>query len=270
MSYPVLLGAIRIVANVNDTIEIEEAGVSRSVALTAGTWYLRGDATSDDFCSMLKARMEAAGASANTYTVTPSFSISSSAACASVVIARATGADSISILWASASTTFDESLLGFANSNSTGATSYTSARNPKCVWVGNDVYREFEIGQEIDAWVGKAQSGAVYGGRIGSQRLLATMGFDFITEQRVKSGVGGITNNDFPTFQAYVAAGLPIEIHACAISSGTTLALPASSNYINGNAWWHLDEESASMFMPRRLSPGVPLYSFDLSLVGMV
>jgi hypothetical protein len=269
MTYPVLLGAIRVTSNVNDTIEIQEAGVTIPVGLSAGTWYLRGDGGTDDFCKMLKDQLDAAGA--NTYSVTPSFSILSTAACCAVTIAVTGGALSFSILWASTGTTFDEALLGFASSNNTGATTYTGTRSAACVWVSTDIYRDFEVGQEVPAWVNRAQTGYVHAGKTGTATKVAKMGFDFVHRNRIMAGVGGATYADFQTFHAYVASGLPFEIHACAISSGTTLVSPTVSSYIHGTmAWWFLDEESAARFFADRMSPGVPLYSFDLTLFEAV
>lgn len=275
MSYPVMLGAI-VIDSSNRSIVITEAGADVTAQLGGAatvtgsiTCYLRGDGTSDDLCKVIKDAMEAAGASANTYTVSVSFSVDGTATSAAVTIARATGADSIGIKWASASTTFDEALIGFANTNVTGATSYTSTLSPSSVWVSSEVYRELEPESDFVAFSQRARSGRVWGGLRGGAYAVRRLGLDLLHAKRAHS-VNNSTDPDsgLDQFLERQLAGLAFELHVGTISSGTTLAALSSST--EHGSGWYFDAESLETYAPRRQSPGVPLFSVDLRLLGYV
>lgn len=266
--YPVMLGAVVIDAT-NQRIVITEAGADKNADITVGTYFLRGDGASDDLCKAIKDAMEAAGASANTYTVSVSWSTDGTAPAAVVTIARATGADSIGIKWASGSTTFDEAWIGFANTNVTGATSYSGTLSPSSVWVSNEIHRSLDAVSEHVAFSKRARSGRIQGALRGGAYEVRMLGMDLLHAKRAHS----VYNSSDPTsaLDAFVErqlAGLHFELHLTTISSGTTLSALSSSTR-HGTAW-HLDAEAVESYAPRRMSPGVPLYSADLRLLGYV
>lgn len=268
MSYPVMLGAV-VIDSTNKRIVITEAGVDKNADLTVGTYYLRGDATSDDLCKAIKTAFEAAGASANTYTVAVSFDTAGANVSATVTISRATGADAIAIKWADASTTFDEALLGIANTNVTGATTYSSTLSPSCVWVSSEVYRELEPESEFVAFSQRARSGRIWGGRRGGAYAIRRLGMDFLHAKRAHSSNNSSdTRSGFDKFVERQLAGLQFELHIGTINSGSTLAALSSST--EHGSGWHFDAESMESLAPRRLQPGVPLYSIDCRLLGYV
>lgn len=266
MSYPVMLGAI-VIDSTNQGLRITENGTDYTAAISSGTYYLRGDGASGDFCLALKTAMEAASGSANTYTITPSFSVDGSGVSCTVTIARATGSHTIGIKWADALTTFDEGVLGFANSNVSGATSYASTLSPSSIWVSSEIYRELEPESEYLAFTTRARSGVVMGGLRGGAYAVRRLGMDFLHAKRAHS----VNNSSDPTsgldrFIQRQLAGLPMELHVGTISSGTTLAALSSSTE-HGDRW-HFDAEQLEAYRPQRLSAGVPLYTVDLRLLG--
>lgn len=106
------VGPFEILLGVNDTLRITEAAGTNNAVVVAGSYNATTLATA------LKTAMEAAGASANTYTWT------FNTATRVWTVVRA-GGDTISILWSNAASTIGP-LLGFAAVDDTGATTYVS------------------------------------------------------------------------------------------------------------------------------------------------
>ena len=98
MSYPVLLGAVVVVTGTNDRIRWREVATTNNATIAAGTYFLRGDGAADDLCLAIKTAIEAAGASANTYSVVAARSLTPTAAHTAVTLTRLTGADSFGIV----------------------------------------------------------------------------------------------------------------------------------------------------------------------------
>ena len=265
--YAALLGAITIDTG-NLAIRFKEDVTTSTVNLVAGTYFLRGDGSAADFCLALKTALET-HAGANTYTVALACSVDPSAVAGTVTITRATGSNTFQILWADALTTFDESLIGFANSNTADdATAKTSTMSPAALWVSPDVPVFYEPEFEYDVTVNRARSGKVRALRQGGPYDRRRVRFDFLDSRRVLEPDN--TSDVDATFSQFLERngdGKRFEFHVTTVSGFVLGAL--SSSTLIGTAW-HFDEETSATFAPERLQPGLSLYGFDLGLLGYV
>lgn len=268
MTYPVFLGAV-VVDTSNNAIRLTEAGTPYTATIASGTYYLRGDGASGDLCAAIVTALDAT-AGGNTYAVTVAFDIDGDNVSAVVTIARATGTDAFQILWSNTSTTFDEALLGFTSAslpNPAGTTS-SSTLSPSCVWVSSDIYREFDAEDEDDAFANRALSGYTYGGSNGEFDV-RRLGMDFVVAKRAhEMWIAADPTRAFNVFRRRCIGGLPFELHFGTISSGSALAALSSSTEQGDRFVMH--EANVDGFDPRRLSPAMALYSFDLRLSAYV
>lgn len=285
-TYPVILPAVVVDPG---TIRLTEGGVAQTLNIidpatsaalaTSKTFYLRGDDATDDLCRLVRQTLDT-HTGANTYACTVSWSIDGTALPAAVTIAR-TGANNFSIDWTNALTTLDERLLGFRSIATTTGSTTTGDVSPTASWVANDIYEFFEEEAELQAFVERARSGVVIGGRRGGPYDVRRLALRFQTEQRTVTKavptVSGVldTARAFGSCWARLATGRPFELHFASISSGTTLAALSSSTRqvcTNGSGTaWHLDADTIeSGFRPERLAPGVGLYSWAMRMLGNV
>lgn len=269
MSYPVFLGAI-VVDDTNDTIRITEDATGYDAVIAHGTYFLSHDGAGDDLCLAMLDAVNAASPSGNSYSITPSFSVDGSGVSCTVTIARSSGARTISINWTHANTTFDPTQIGFAGTvDSTGGTSYSSTLSPKSVWVSNEVYAALDLTTEHTAFSTRARSGRVHGGLRGSAYNVRLLQLQFLHAKRAHSA----NNTSDPSsgldrFITRQLAGLRFQLHLASISSGTTLAALGPST--EHGSRWLFDAEQVADYSPQRMSPGVPLYSTSLRLLGYV
>lgn len=271
MSYPVMLGAIVIRAGVNDVIRFTEGAATNSATLEAGTWYLRGDGTADDFCVKLKTALEAASlVSVNTYTVRVAFDIDPAQPHTRIQIARATGADNFGALWVDAATTFDESLLGFTANDAVNALNKVSARSCSASWVSNDIAREIEPYSERVVAVPRAASGRVNGVTRSDRMQSYRLGLAFVDARRIIV-VDALTHSG-DTLEGFIerfGANSTVELHeqssiaSPGLFTTTELSALSASTKIDQCLF---SEDTLSLFAPTRLGPGVALYSIDLTL----
>lgn len=290
MTYPVILPAIvleptTVIRHTENatTSNLTVIDPATGVALaTSKTFYLRGDDATDDLCRVIRQTLNsnANATNPNTYTCTISRNIDGSALPSTVTIS-ATGGSNFSVDWANAATTFDERLLGFRNVATTSGTSATGDVSPTGQWVANDIYELFEEEDEVEAFVERARSGVVIGGRRGGPYDVRRLALRFQAEQRsVVKAVPTIssvvdTGRAFATCWARLCTGRPFELHFATISAGTTLAALSSSTRqpcFNGTGTaWHLDADTVEGgFRPERLAPGVGLYAWALRMLGNV
>jgi len=250
---------------------------------TSKTFYLRGDNAADDLCRVIRQTLDSNtnAVNPNTYSCTISRNIDGTALPATVTISRATGASNFTIDWANAATTFDERLLGFRNVSTGSVTTTTGDVSPTGQWVANDIYEFFESEEEVAAFVERARSGVVIGGRRGGPYDVRRLALRFQTEQRtVIKAVPTIssvvdTGRAFAACWARLCTGRPFELHFATISAGTTLAALSSSTrqpcFNGAGTAWHLDADTVeSGFRPERLAPGVGLYAWTLRMLGEV
>lgn len=286
MSYPVFLlpivvvpGTVRMTENgITETLTIvDPAGPGVTTPLSVSkTFYLRGDGSVDDLLLLLKLTLDT-HSQANVYTVAIQRNIDGSALPSTVTISA--GTNNFSINWASTSTTLNERHFGFRSIATTSALSTTGDVSPTSQWVANDVVEFFEEEDEVQAFVERARSGFVLGGRRGGPYDIRRMGLQFQSEQRtVTKGVPTVvttkdTGRAFAAAWALMTTGRAFEVHLATLSSGTTLAALSSSTRQSGTTsatqTWFLDADTVeSGFRPARLAPGVGLYSWQLRLLG--
>lgn len=264
--YPALLPAIQLTSGVDNRIIWTEGGVDYNIDLpTANPLFLRGDGAADDLCLAIKTAVEAA-TPANTYTVTIARSTLATGVTGTITIARATGAATFGIKWASS--TFTSTLLGWPSANISGSTSYASSLSPALSWVSNEIYEALDIISEHDAAQSRALSGRVWGSLRGGPYDVRSLSMAFIVAKRAHSVFD--LADPYAGLDKLIArclAGVPVELHL-ATASGTTLAALSSST--EHGAAWYLAADEAGGYAPARLSPGVPLYSARLRLLGKV
>lgn len=284
MSYPVFLlpivvapGTVRMTENgIAQTLNIIDPATSLALA-TSKTFYLRGDGTVDDLLRLLKLTLDTHTGGTNVYTVAIQRNIDGSILPSSVTISA--GTNNFSIDWTSASTTLNERHFGFRSIATTSALSTTGDVSPTSQWVANDVVEFFEEEDEVQAFVERARSGFVLGGRRGGPYDIRRMGLQFQAEQRtVTKGVPTVvstkdTGRAFAAAWALMTTGRAFEVHLATLASGTTLSALSSSTRQDGTTGvtqtWFLDADTVeSGFRPARLAPGVGLYSWQLRLLG--
>lgn len=284
MSYPVFLlpivvapGTVRMTENgIAQTLNIIDPATSLALA-TSKTFYLRGDGTADDLLRLLKLTLDTHTGGTNVYTVAIQRNIDGSILPSSVTISA--GTNNFSIDWTSASTTLNERHFGFRSIATTSGLSTTGDVSPTSQWVSNDVVEFFEEEDEVQAFVERARSGFVLGGRRGGPYDIRRMGLQFQAEQRtVTKGVPTVvstkdTGRAFAAAWALMTTGRAFEVHLATLASGTTLSALSSSTRQDGTTGvtqtWFLDADTVeSGFRPARLAPGVGLYSWQLRLLG--
>lgn len=261
MSYPILLGAVVVVAGVNDRIRWREVATTNNATLAAGTYFLRGDGTASDLCLAIKTAIEAAGASANTYSVVAARSLTPTASHTLVTITRLTGGDNFGIV-VDGTQTFDCLLIGFIASSAVDATAKVGTRAAAASWASNDAYRTLKPFSSTPAAVTRVASGRVSGVTRGSRMQSWRVGFGFVHESRCNTVDALLSAAD--TLESFVerhGAGALMEMHEVT-TSGAVLALPTSST-LQGRV--HFSEESVTEWDPQQIGDAVPLY--DVSLV---
>jgi hypothetical protein len=262
--FPVYLAPIVIDAS-NRNIRFKEGASTVTVQLTLGTYYLLGDGTAGDFLAELRARLEAATASANTYGITVTRSIAIASATATVTIARLAGSDTFQFLWANASTTFDAGLIGFPQVDTLdNGNAKVSTLSPSSSWVSPEVVRSVEQREAADVTVTRTRSSLTAAQRVGSHTEW-TFEHALIHEQRAKRKEALL--DPFRAASAFVRRwndGSLLQVHLTTLATSTELA-PIGNSTIKVKGC--LDQRSSEEFEPRRLQPGVPFYSFALTIL---
>lgn len=278
MKYAILLGGIEINSD-NWGISITETGNGTNTAtIAAGTYYLRGDGASGDFCLALKTALEAASASANTYGVTvttdgttASWDTNPANVSAKVRIARLTGSATFEINWLDALTTFDESLLGFAvEKGAADANPEVSTLSPEAVWVSSQVHRDIIRSASWDLASIKVNSGDTRTIKRSKKFKQAQIVSMWVDARRVLASSS--PSDEGAAMESFIdrfSAGQPIEAHEQTLLSSavTTLSALSSSTSIGGT--WRISDESAN-FVPAREMLGLDLFNFDTFLSGAV
>lgn len=285
MSYPVILPAVVLEPTTTiymtevtpQTLTIIDPALGTALT-TSKTFYLRGDGSNDDLLRAIKLTLDS-HASANTYSVTIARSMDGAALPGVVTISRLTGPNNFSIDWFASLTTFDERLLGFRNITTSSGTSATGDMSPTAQWVSNEIIEEFEPEDEVDGFVQRARSGLVIGGLRGGPYDVRRMSMRFLTAERTNASsaptISGVrdTGRSLSTMWATLATGKRFELHFPDVSAGVALGALSSAtrqapNNSNGTTW-HIDSDTVEGgFRPERLSPGVPLYSARMRLLG--
>jgi hypothetical protein len=287
MTYPVLLPAI--VLDGTQTIRLNEGGVAQTLSMlnpatglaipfdTEVTFYLRGDGATDDLLRAVRETLDT-HTGTNTYSVSISRNIDGTTLPSAVTISRATGASTFSIQWGSSA--LDEALLGFRNITTTTGTTTTGDISPTGQWIANDIYEEFESEDEVDGFVERTRSGAVFSGRRGGPYDVRRLSMRFQVAQRTHLKEVPTISSVVDTGRAFggcwekLTRGRPFELHFATLASGTTLNALSSTTrqgcFNSTGTSWRLDSGSIEAFRPERLAPGVGLYSWSLRMLGNV
>ena len=266
--YPVLLPAIVINAT-NKGIRVTENATTGVGNIVEGTYFLRGDGASDDLCVAIKTAIEAATASTNTYTVEiVQRVITPSSSTAAIRIARATGADTFALLFSHATSTFDEALIGFANSDTAlNASNKNSTLSPTGLWVSPEVYRELEIEHEYAGGGSRAQSGRVRYVRRGGPYDVRRWSMEMVDYRRTwEADNASDPGATFSYFLELWGTGR-FEFHGPDISAGSVLADTTSSTLLGT---FQIDPGDLDVFAPTRGEPGIALYDWTMRLMGYV
>lgn len=276
--FPVLLGAIEIIASENDGISITETGSGTNTAtIAAGTYYLRGDGASGDFCAALKTALDNASASTNVYTVTvttngTTASWDTNPANVSAKVRISTGGpDTFKINWLHANTTFDETLLGFvAEKSSADANPELSTKSPSSVWVSNEYHVDLTPGSEWMQESSIMRSGSTSVVRRSDKASANILSLQWVDGRRVNASEN--TSDEAATLEEFIDNnndGRPVEIHeqSLASSSATTLSALSAASTRRGSAWV-LASGGGVSFLPARNTLGLSRWDFSIELKG--
>lgn len=266
--YYLFLGEVTLVGPTTDgRLSVAEgAGDDSSADIAAGTYFLRGDGTSDDLCKALKDAIEAAAGTANTYSVSVAFTVAAGVPIATVSIARATGGASFILKWATS--TLSPAAFGFATTNTANdATTKVSTLTPSSVWAPNEPpSHDDPLPEAIGAQV-RTKGGQVRTFDGGGPFLVRALELELITAERtLQEAIPADLARSYEKWWSRHRDGRRFEVHRLTVS-GTTLQAPTSSTRLGT---FVLDEASCAAPRPRRTSPGMPRYGWPLGLRGYV
>lgn len=267
--YPIFLRSV-VIDDDNNDLRIEEGGTQYTAIIPAGTYYLRGDGAADDLCLAVKTAMEAASANTNTYSVTVSFSVALGQPCATVTIARATGASTFRPLWASLN--FESESLGFTRTNPGAAgTSFTSSFTPDAVWcasLGAFIAKESPR-EENDATVLRKKngrtSGILRGGPYHGREILLNLLDGRRATTKCPTSTITDTRAALNTFLQAVSDGSVFEFHrqTTTMLTSTTLSALSSSTLVGD---YVVADSLAKEYAPQRNIDGLSVYDVTLPI----
>lgn len=259
-----MLAAVTITTATRDLQVIENA-TTYTATLAAGTYFLRGDGSSDDLAKALKTALDGTAGS-NTYTVAVSFNVDPASKSATVTVTRATGSDNFALLWADGSTTLDPALFGCSANTATNSSAKASTLTPSCVWLGNkppstDTRGTVRASKQVETPSGIVQT-VVRGGRRDRLR------FGFVNVAAERTLAAKNTSDPAAAFDSFLedfGDGRRWEVHEAETSSGTTLEA------LSGTELGEFVPDSSLLedFSPSRLATQA-LYSFEVPLRGYV
>lgn len=268
MAYTAILLPI-VLTSANNQIRLTEGAGTNTATIAAGTYFLRGDGSSDDLCRGVKLALEAAGASANTYTVSLFLSANPAAPTATVSIAR-TGGDTFALLFADILTTFDPFLLGYPETNtSNNSSAKGSTLSPSSLWVADADTQDVDFYEEAEGYFNRANSGVSRDGVTGGPFDCLALSWSLIDGKRAHSS--NITADPFRAFNKLWAqwiAGRPCEIHFVDPTSWPSLGSMSSAT--RQGTRWHIGEDGRDRFRPPRFNRATSLYSFDVDCKARV
>jgi hypothetical protein len=274
--YAVLLKAVTL--DSSSKIRVKEGATTSTLTVvdpatgaalaSSKQFFLRGDGATDDLLRVLKETVSSHSGT-NTYSTSLALSIDPASPSGVVTLTRVAGANSFQLLWSNAATTFDQGLLGFADSDTAdNGSPKVSTLSPSALWVAPEVYEFLEPAQERAASVTRTTSGKVRGVKRGGAYDVRTMSHRFIDSRRVwESENTSDPDAAFNRFLDATADGTRFELHTVGVT-GTTLGALSSSTRV-GTAW-HWSQEDVDGFDPERMNPGLALYAWQNKLLAYV
>lgn len=253
--YPLIRRAITITST-NNAIRIVEGVTAAVASITPGVYWLRASGTGS-LGLAIKAALEAATASANTYGVTVTPSVLPAAATATVTISRLTGADAFGI--GGALTTFPFHVLGFPTgfASAVDAAAKTSTLSPSGIWVSNDMLTvdEPDFTGEVFG-EDPSRGGAVVAGAQSETWDRYRWAVAYVARRRVwQEANTADVNATWEAFWRRIRSGPVLEL---ARLDPLTLAMTDVAGQ------WVADIETRRSVGPVRLGPGTPIYSWPL------
>lgn len=260
MAYTSILLPV-VLTSANNQIRLTEAAATNTATIAAGTYFLRGDGSSDDLCRGVKLALEAAGASANTYNVTLTLSANPAAPTATVSISR-TGGDTFALLFADVLTTFDPLLLGYPETNTANNSSAKgSTLSPSSLWVADADTQDVEFYEEADGYFNRANSGVCRDGVTGGPYEALLLSWALVDGKRAhSSNITADPTRAFNRLWSQWVAGRPCEIHFVDPTTWPTLGAMSAST--RQGSRWHIGDEGRERFKPPRLNRATSLWSF--------
>jgi len=263
LSIPVLLDVVTIDAS-NGGVRVREGATTATATIAPGTYSLRGDGVADDLWKAFITALQAATASANTYSGGVVFDSDPASPTAEVTFSRATGSDSFQILWADALTTADPAWWGFTDANTAlDAADKVSTLSPSSCWVSPCAPERTQPKRSADAYVIPTNGGRISAGKVGGPWVQWRFDLSFIDGKRFdEAHVPADPDRALSRFWARAIQGAPFEYHLSDESSAaaTTLGGLSSSTLVGT---WHLHEDSVSDFEGARFDNATSLWSIQ-------
>lgn len=244
-----------ITANSNDDLRAESDGGAFSCTIAAGTYYVSGDGDSSD----LLYQIETALNGADPGTVTWSLSISSN----KVNIARAANTNAAYLYFsysASGFNAFDPTWLGFDSigTETIGATvdSIDADQQHPGSWYSTQAPLADPLPYYYDNEIAQAQTktGVVYTVQVGELKQARDIAHAYEPSYRAYP-VDGYTNESWLAFISEVADGSTVRYYPDVDSSTHWTGV--------------IDRRNLTLAKPERLSPGVALHSWNITLLNV-
>ena len=242
----IILPSVTIVTGVNDGFSIDEGAGDLACTIASGTYFLRGDATSDDLLEAVTVAMNAAGA--DTYS---SDLLISSTGAITCTLTNETATNKLT--WG----TFDGLDLGIAAANFTD--SFASVQAPRGFWVPDDVA---EVVDEVPRAIG-SQIGTVGGqtythDRSGQAWIDVSIVWPWLQEDHVEFLGLASTAQPRTLYRCWERwrDGRSVEIHEKTISTTSLVASAAKGTFV-------LDGGHINGIRATRQAPGIPFYTCE-------
>lgn len=223
--YPVLLAAVEVIAGLNDTIVIDEAGNPTTCTIEPGTYFLRGDGEDDDLIRAVEAALisDAGVVGFQPGDMRIEFDVDAAGRAAQVHIEP----DDISAWTLKTTGTFPLALLGFVEEQSAvDKSGVHSTHTPSCVWVSPQpfVTREPRPRRPATTQHETPERGVVYTFTAADTRrdrvlqLAHIIGARALRERNATDPAAS-----FESWWELANDGRDVELHLARIAEGTTL-----------------------------------------------
>jgi hypothetical protein len=256
--YPIIRRPI-IITTANRGIRVIEGATQATRNIAEGTYWLRGDGSPN--CLLTRIQTALNTGSPNTYTVNLSlYSVTPGDVTAAIVITRTVGTATFGLLWANALTTFDESLIGFPNTDTANdAAAKASTLSPSALWVGDGTLALDQPSPLRRVFGGEPSNGGrIYAGALSVELKRRVWRIDKATRTRVlEEAVPSDPNASYERMWRRISGGELVEL-------GTLDAISFAATPIAGQ--WIAGEETrqAAAFDSWRESSAIPLYSWEM------
>lgn len=270
MQFPVLLARVSVTTANRRLVFTEDGGGNLNADVAVGDYYLSGDGTASDLCAALVVALEAAGA--GEYTVNYNAKITPEGVTGEVVIALAGGSPAVFVLaWDNGSTTLPKAWFGFSATTASGD-SATSTLSPSVSWCSDQPTATISPTSET-ARGGILQhdtpSGATHTVVLAEDVEMRDLRFVLVAKDRTwRQHATSDVQRAFQSFRRIFRDGRPVQLHHCAILSGTTLEIADSGTLIGT---YVVAQSGLDVFAPTLSSPTAALlFDWTLPLRGYV